>query len=135
MDSAKIDELERLANNPKCNFYGIIYLAESVPELIAENRALQGRVRELEETAIMFQIENDTINELREAHRKQWEERVRELERQRDWLVNELCVGSQCDFPSQIECEYRTERGYYCPEQKEKFRCWVARAEQAAKEV
>lgn len=36
-----IDELERLANNPKCNLYGIIYLAESVPELIA-------RVRELE---------------------------------------------------------------------------------------
>lgn len=48
MDSAKLDELEQLANNPKCNFYGIIYLAESVPELITENRELRERVRELE---------------------------------------------------------------------------------------
>ena len=61
------------------------------------------------------------------------QKRVQELETQRDWLVNELCVGTQCDFPSQIECKYRTEKGYYCPERKEKFRCWVAHAEQAAK--
>lgn len=59
---------------------------------------------------------------------------IRNLEAQRDWLVNELCVGTQCDFPSQIECKYRSERGYYCPEQKEKFKCWVTHAEQATKE-
>lgn len=62
------------------------------------------------------------------------QKRVQELEAQRDWLVNELCVGPQCDFPSQIECKYRTERGYYCLERKEKFRCWVAHAEKATKE-
>lgn len=63
------------------------------------------------------------------------QKRVQELEAQRDWLVNELCVGTQCDFPSQIECKYRTERGYYCPERKEKFKCWVAHAEKATKEA
>lgn len=62
-------------------------------------------------------------------------EEGQKLEKQRDWLVNELCVGTQCDFPSQIECKYRTEKGYYCPERKEKFRCWVAHAEQAAKRM
>lgn len=62
-------------------------------------------------------------------------EYARELERQREWLVNELCVSTRCDFPSQIECKYRTERGYYCPERKEKFRCWLAHAEQASKEA
>lgn len=60
---------------------------------------------------------------------------IRNLEAQRDWLVEELCVSSHCDFPSQTECKYRTERGYYCPEQKEKFRCWVAHAEEAAKKA
>ena len=60
---------------------------------------------------------------------------IRNLEAQRDWLVEELCVSAQCDFPSQIECKHRTERGYYCPERKEKFRCWVAHAEKATKET
>lgn len=60
---------------------------------------------------------------------------IRNLEAQRDWLVEELCVSAHCDFPSQIECKYRSERGYYCPERKEKFRCWVAHAEEAAKEA
>lgn len=60
---------------------------------------------------------------------------IRNLEAQRDWLVEELCVSAHCDFPSQIECKYRSERGYYCPERKEKFKCWVAHAEEAAKEA
>ena len=59
---------------------------------------------------------------------------IRNLEAQRDWLVEELSVSSTCDFPSQTECKYRTERGYYCLERKEKFRCWVAHAEEATKE-
>jgi hypothetical protein len=53
----------------------IAAMHKAVPELVA-------RVRELEETVITLQIENDTINELRAAHWKQWEERVRELERE-----------------------------------------------------
>ena len=81
----------------------------------------------------------NSYSELLDAARKEREEKARQLEmaelkQQRDWLVNELCVGTQCDFPSQIECKYRSERGYYCPEQKEKFKCWVAHAEQATKE-
>jgi hypothetical protein len=71
----------------------------------------------------------DLITEYRALQKK-----VQKLEQQMDWLVNELCMGAQCDFPSQVECEYRTERGYYCPERNEKFKCWIAHAEQATKE-
>lgn len=69
-----------------------------------------------------------------EAENQTLQKHVQKLEQQREWLINELCISSLCDFPSQIECKYRSERGYYCPEQKEKFKCWVAHAEQAIKE-
>lgn len=62
------------------------------------------------------------------------QEKVQKLAQQRNWLINELCVDIRCDFPSQVECKHRTERGYYCSEQKEKFKCWIAHAEKATKE-
>lgn len=79
---------------------------------------------ELSEAGQKLETENQTL-----------QERVQKLEQQRNWLVNELCIGTQCDFPSQVECKYRTERGYFCPERNEKFKCWIAHAEQAAKET
>lgn len=91
------DERKRVTFEEKlANAAYIAAACNAAPELVAENRVLRKRVRELEETVIMLQIENDTINELREAHWKQWEEQVRELERQAQVLAVAVSEYQRC---------------------------------------
>lgn len=105
------------------------YGYNSYSELLdAARKEREEKARQLEMAELKYRICE------REDECFKLQKHVRKLEQQRNWLINELCVGTQCDFPSQIECKYRSERGYYCPEQKEKFKCWVAHAEQATKE-
>ena len=79
MTEEQINELERLAKKPIRTMDELIVLAYAVPELIAENRALQERVRELKIREVDYIEESNALLCTKHA-----------LEKQRELLAKEL---------------------------------------------
>lgn len=145
MDSAKLEELEHLAKAAtpgpwSCKSVpGLGGGRHNRPHIFADGVCLPVAslsVIKGEEDAAFIVAARNAVPEL-VAENRALQERVRELERQRDYLAFELSSGgrdlSDCDHPH-LPCEHRN--GYWCEAGEEgQIRCWISVAEQAAKEV
>lgn len=116
-------------------------LCEYTAMLEAENRALRERVRELEaETAKYDKPHVEWLErklQLRIENNAELIERVRELERQRAFLVDRIVDNQPCFMPREFGCSERHPIiKWDCNAEKYmKEACVLDRAEEAAKEA
>lgn len=105
----------------------IVAACNSLPDLIAENRALQERAQMRQE--LVEQYEKD-IARLRQ--------KVRELETQRDYLLDKVVIEDNtddidyCPIPVDYPCSYRSKCGWGCEtgSREQRKGCWIKALEE-----
>lgn len=105
----------------------IVTVCNSLPDLIAENRALQERAQMRQE--LVEQYEKD-IARLRQ--------KVRELETQRDYLLDKVIIEDNtddidyCPIPVDYPCSYRSKCGWGCEtgSREQRKGCWIKALEE-----